>query len=119
MRAVLMETLVSLQLQSNLIPGLNLNALGLFPSGAPGMGPSMSSLPPPGAHGGSSFGVSDRLLVVNSTAVCPIYTSQTWHWLHFNLLGRESGTHLFKNRRLVFSSSPHVSFFPLVQSLWG
>lgn len=46
------------QLQSNLIPGLNLNALGLFPSGSPGMGPSMSSIPPPGAHGGSSFGVS-------------------------------------------------------------
>lgn len=47
-----------LQLQSNLIPGLNLNALGLFPSGSPGMGPSMSSVPPPGAHGGCSFGVS-------------------------------------------------------------
>lgn len=46
------------QLQSNLIPGLNLNALGLFPSGSPGMGPSMSSVPPPGAHGGCSFGVS-------------------------------------------------------------
>lgn len=54
------NVLTSLQLQSNLIPGLNLNALGLFPSGAPGMGPSMSSVPPPGAHGGcSSFGVSD------------------------------------------------------------
>lgn len=49
---------LSLQLQSNLIPGLNLNALGLFPSGSPGMGPSMSSVPPPGAHGGCSFGVS-------------------------------------------------------------
>lgn len=53
------NVLLSLQLQSNLIPGLNLNALGLFPSGAPGMCPSMSSVPPPGAHGGcSSFGVS-------------------------------------------------------------
>lgn len=49
---------MSPQLQSNLIPGLNLNALGLFPSGTPGMGPSMSSVPPPGAHGGYSFGVS-------------------------------------------------------------
>uniref|UniRef100_A0A3Q1GM82 Insulin like growth factor 2 mRNA binding protein 3 n=1 Tax=Acanthochromis polyacanthus TaxID=80966 RepID=A0A3Q1GM82_9TELE len=49
--------MAAMNLQSNLIPGLNLNALGLFPSGAPGMGPSMSSLPPPGAHGGcSSFG---------------------------------------------------------------
>uniref|UniRef100_A0A3Q1FBP5 Insulin like growth factor 2 mRNA binding protein 3 n=1 Tax=Acanthochromis polyacanthus TaxID=80966 RepID=A0A3Q1FBP5_9TELE len=43
--------MAAMNLQSNLIPGLNLNALGLFPSGAPGMGPSMSSLPPPGAHG--------------------------------------------------------------------
>ncbi|XP_011607683.1 insulin-like growth factor 2 mRNA-binding protein 3 isoform X2 [Takifugu rubripes] len=48
----------AMNLQSNLIPGLNLNALGLFPSGTPGMGPSMSSLPPPGAHGGYSFGCS-------------------------------------------------------------
>ncbi|XP_070777612.1 insulin-like growth factor 2 mRNA-binding protein 3 isoform X3 [Enoplosus armatus] len=55
--------MAAMNLQSNLIPGLNLNALGLFPSGAPGMGPSMSSVPPPGAHGGcSSFGVSDGLL---------------------------------------------------------
>lgn len=58
-RRCLTENLqLSLQLQSNLIPGLNLNALGLFPSGSPGMGPSMSSVPPPGAHGGCSFGVS-------------------------------------------------------------
>ncbi|XP_047461305.1 insulin-like growth factor 2 mRNA-binding protein 3 isoform X2 [Mugil cephalus] len=49
--------MAAMNLQSNLIPGLNLNALGLFPSGAPGMGSSMSSVPPPGAHGGcSSFG---------------------------------------------------------------
>ncbi|KAM9340660.1 insulin-like growth factor 2 mRNA-binding protein 3 isoform 1-T1 [Symphorus nematophorus] len=48
--------MAAMNLQSNLIPGLNLNALGLFP---PGMGPSMSSVPPPGAHGGcSSFGCS-------------------------------------------------------------
>uniref|UniRef100_A0A8C4EIK0 Insulin-like growth factor 2 mRNA binding protein 3 n=1 Tax=Dicentrarchus labrax TaxID=13489 RepID=A0A8C4EIK0_DICLA len=40
--------MAAMNLQSNLIPGLNLNALGLFPSGAPGMGPSMSSVPPPG-----------------------------------------------------------------------
>ncbi|XP_029370400.1 insulin-like growth factor 2 mRNA-binding protein 3 isoform X4 [Echeneis naucrates] len=42
--------MAAMNLQSNLIPGLNLNALGLFPSGAPGMGPSMSNVPPPGAH---------------------------------------------------------------------
>uniref|UniRef100_A0A8C6VUL4 Insulin-like growth factor 2 mRNA binding protein 3 n=1 Tax=Nothobranchius furzeri TaxID=105023 RepID=A0A8C6VUL4_NOTFU len=48
--------MAAMNLQSNLIPGLNLNALGLFPSGAPGMGPSMSNVPPPGALGGCSFG---------------------------------------------------------------
>ncbi|KAM9414822.1 insulin-like growth factor 2 mRNA-binding protein 3 isoform 1-T1 [Salvelinus alpinus] len=50
----------AMNLQSNLIPGLNLNALGLFPGGAPGMGPSMGhNAPPPGAQGGySSFGSS-------------------------------------------------------------
>lgn len=64
--------LISLQLQSNLIPGLNLNALGLFPSGAPGMGPSMSNVPPPGAHGGcSSFGVSDSLHTASCTVALP------------------------------------------------
>uniref|UniRef100_A0A8C4ZIJ2 Insulin-like growth factor 2 mRNA binding protein 3 n=1 Tax=Gadus morhua TaxID=8049 RepID=A0A8C4ZIJ2_GADMO len=39
----------AMNLQSNLIPGLNLNALGLFPGCAPGMGSSMGSgAPPPG-----------------------------------------------------------------------
>ncbi|XP_072303381.1 insulin-like growth factor 2 mRNA-binding protein 3 isoform X2 [Eucyclogobius newberryi] len=43
-------------MSSTMIPGLNLNALGLFPPGAPCMGPSMSSMPQ-GAHGGhASFG---------------------------------------------------------------
>ncbi|XP_060914931.1 insulin-like growth factor 2 mRNA-binding protein 3 isoform X2 [Labrus mixtus] len=51
--------MAAMNLQSNLIPGLNLNALGLFPGGGPGMGPSMPSVPPPGAHGGCpSFGCS-------------------------------------------------------------
>ncbi|XP_062343217.1 insulin-like growth factor 2 mRNA-binding protein 3 isoform X2 [Osmerus eperlanus] len=49
----------AMNLQSNLIPGLNLNALGLFPGGAPGMPPSMANAPPPGAQaGGYSFGSS-------------------------------------------------------------
>ncbi|KAL3044036.1 hypothetical protein OYC64_003797 [Pagothenia borchgrevinki] len=48
--------MAAMNLQSNLIPGLNLNALGLFPSGAPGMGPSMSGMPHHGAHGGSAYG---------------------------------------------------------------
>nr|XP_023681034.1 insulin-like growth factor 2 mRNA-binding protein 3 isoform X1 [Paramormyrops kingsleyae] len=46
----------AMNLQSNLIPGLNLNALGLFPTSSPGMSPSMS-VPPPGAQAGyPSFG---------------------------------------------------------------
>ncbi|XP_077447036.1 insulin-like growth factor 2 mRNA-binding protein 3 isoform X1 [Stigmatopora argus] len=49
--------MAAMNLQSNLIPGLNLNALGLFPSGTPGMAPSMSHVPPPGA-GCSGFGCS-------------------------------------------------------------
>lgn len=78
--------LIFLQLQSNLIPGLNLNALGLFPSGAPCMGPSMSSVQPPGAHGGcSSFGVSDHLHVTFSTVVFPhTIPLRTQNWLCFS-----------------------------------
>ncbi|KAJ8371519.1 hypothetical protein AAFF_G00307560 [Aldrovandia affinis] len=40
----------AMNLQSNLIPGLNLNALGLFPSSGPGMTSSMMG--PPGAQAG-------------------------------------------------------------------
>uniref|UniRef100_A0A669DAS1 Insulin-like growth factor 2 mRNA binding protein 3 n=1 Tax=Oreochromis niloticus TaxID=8128 RepID=A0A669DAS1_ORENI len=62
--------MAAMNLQSNLIPGLNLNALGLFPTTAPGMGPSMSSITPPGAHGGSSsFGVSETLLQICAYSV--------------------------------------------------
>uniref|UniRef100_A0A8C6U998 Insulin-like growth factor 2 mRNA binding protein 3 n=1 Tax=Neogobius melanostomus TaxID=47308 RepID=A0A8C6U998_9GOBI len=35
----------AMSLQSTMIPGLNLNALGLFPPGASCMGPSMSNMP--------------------------------------------------------------------------
>uniref|UniRef100_A0A8D0CQJ6 Insulin-like growth factor 2 mRNA binding protein 3 n=1 Tax=Sander lucioperca TaxID=283035 RepID=A0A8D0CQJ6_SANLU len=75
--------MAAMNLQSNLIPGLNLNALGLFPSGAPGMGPSMSSGPPPGAHGGcSSFGVSESETVhlfIPALAVGAIIGKQGQH----------------------------------------
>ncbi|KAM9384141.1 insulin-like growth factor 2 mRNA-binding protein 3 [Pholidichthys leucotaenia] len=51
--------MVAMNFQSNLIPGLNLNALGLFPSGTQGMAPSVSSLSPPGPYSGcSSYGYS-------------------------------------------------------------
>uniref|UniRef100_A0AAR2LZD8 RRM domain-containing protein n=1 Tax=Pygocentrus nattereri TaxID=42514 RepID=A0AAR2LZD8_PYGNA len=50
----------AMNLQSNLIPGLNLNALGLFPVGTSGgMSPSMVPGPPTGAQASyPSFGVS-------------------------------------------------------------
>uniref|UniRef100_A0A673B8F1 Insulin-like growth factor 2 mRNA binding protein 3 n=1 Tax=Sphaeramia orbicularis TaxID=375764 RepID=A0A673B8F1_9TELE len=48
--------MAAMALQSNLIPGLNLNALGLFPSGASGMG-NVSNVQVTGAHPGfSPFG---------------------------------------------------------------
>uniref|UniRef100_A0A3B4YUG4 Insulin like growth factor 2 mRNA binding protein 3 n=1 Tax=Seriola lalandi dorsalis TaxID=1841481 RepID=A0A3B4YUG4_SERLL len=72
--------MAAMNLQSNLIPGLNLNALGLFPSGAPGMGPSMSSVPPPGAHGGcSSFGSETVHLFIPALAVGAIIGKQGQH----------------------------------------
>uniref|UniRef100_A0A673LM36 Insulin-like growth factor 2 mRNA-binding protein 3 n=1 Tax=Sinocyclocheilus rhinocerous TaxID=307959 RepID=A0A673LM36_9TELE len=48
----------AMHLQSNLIPGLNLNALGIFPGAASGgMSPSVVSGPPAGAQAGyQSFG---------------------------------------------------------------
>uniref|UniRef100_A0A673B7Z3 Insulin-like growth factor 2 mRNA binding protein 3 n=1 Tax=Sphaeramia orbicularis TaxID=375764 RepID=A0A673B7Z3_9TELE len=50
--------MAAMALQSNLIPGLNLNALGLFPSGASGMG-NVSNVQVTGAHPGfSPFGWS-------------------------------------------------------------
>uniref|UniRef100_A0AAQ4NYI5 Insulin-like growth factor 2 mRNA binding protein 3 n=1 Tax=Gasterosteus aculeatus aculeatus TaxID=481459 RepID=A0AAQ4NYI5_GASAC len=43
--------MAAMNLQSNLIPGLNLNALGLFPSGAPAPGCSSTKVwPPPQGH---------------------------------------------------------------------
>ncbi|KAG9330935.1 hypothetical protein JZ751_021606 [Albula glossodonta] len=51
--------MAAMNLQANLIPGLNLNALGLFPSSGPNMAPSMMGGPPPGAQASyPSYGVS-------------------------------------------------------------
>lgn len=122
MRVVLTEMFSPLQLQSNLIPGLNLNALGLFPSGAPGMGPSMSSVPPPGAHGAcSSFGVSDSLLVAYSIVVFSLsYHFELWTGSVFHikldilqLLDQASDSYNFFKLADIWSlATPfHVSFF--------
>ncbi len=121
MCVVLTEMFSPLQLQSNLIPGLNLNALGLFPSGA-GMGPSMSSVPPPGAHGAcSSFGVSDSLLVTYSTVVFSLsyhFELRTGSVFHIKLdilqlLDQASDSYNFFKLADIWSLATqfHVSFF--------
>ncbi|XP_058877894.1 insulin-like growth factor 2 mRNA-binding protein 3 isoform X3 [Acipenser ruthenus] len=49
--------MAAMNLQSHLIPGLNLNALGLFPPSSPGVPPSpMSAAPPSGGASYPSFG---------------------------------------------------------------
>uniref|UniRef100_A0A7N8Y111 Insulin-like growth factor 2 mRNA binding protein 3 n=1 Tax=Mastacembelus armatus TaxID=205130 RepID=A0A7N8Y111_9TELE len=68
--------MAAMNLQSNLIPGLNLNALGLFPSGAPGMGPSMSNVPPPGFDSSESETVH---LFIPALAVGAIIGKQGQH----------------------------------------
>lgn len=104
---------MSLQLQSNLIPGLNLNALGLFPSGSPGMGPSMSSVPPPGAHGGCSFGVSCP--PCHSTLL--MRTADCWSGhVPEAEVPQDLGQFAATTQRKVLS---FMFLFSLVQSLWG
>lgn len=119
--------LSSLQLQSNLIPGLNLNALGLFPSGAPGMGPSMSSVPPPGAHGGcSSFGVSRSLChLVQCFAIYPTITYPGLAvFFHFKLdilryLGQTIENLINSKHILAFSDPVSCFFFSFSAVLMG
>ncbi|XP_028674115.2 insulin-like growth factor 2 mRNA-binding protein 3 [Erpetoichthys calabaricus] len=48
--------MAAMNLQAHLIPGLNLNALGLFPSSSPGMAPSTIPAAPTGATPYTSFG---------------------------------------------------------------
>lgn len=64
------------QLQSNLIPGLNLNALGLFPSGTTGaVSPSMAPGSLSGVQAGyPSFGVS----VNGSSTLCLMSIAHTY-----------------------------------------
>ncbi|XP_042601753.1 insulin-like growth factor 2 mRNA-binding protein 3 isoform X2 [Cyprinus carpio] len=81
----------AMHLQSNLIPGLNLNALGIFPGAASGgMSPSVVSGPPAGAQAGyQSFGCSvfggevpfwaSTLSSSSSTAFSPQVESETVH----------------------------------------
>ncbi|XP_051948451.1 insulin-like growth factor 2 mRNA-binding protein 3 isoform X3 [Xyrauchen texanus] len=81
----------AMHLQSNLIPGLNLNALGIFPgAGNGGMSPSVVSGPPAGAQAAyQSFGCSvfggevplwaSALSSSSSPALSPQMESETVH----------------------------------------
>uniref|UniRef100_A0A671M3Y5 Insulin-like growth factor 2 mRNA-binding protein 3 n=1 Tax=Sinocyclocheilus anshuiensis TaxID=1608454 RepID=A0A671M3Y5_9TELE len=67
----------AMHLQSNLIPGLNLNALGIFPGAASGgMSPSVLSGPPAGAQ---SFGVTQLDKIVLYLCQQPQVESENVH----------------------------------------
>uniref|UniRef100_A0A4W5JTQ4 Insulin-like growth factor 2 mRNA binding protein 3 n=1 Tax=Hucho hucho TaxID=62062 RepID=A0A4W5JTQ4_9TELE len=112
----------AMNLQSNLIPGLNLNALGLFPGGAPGMGPSMGhNVPPPGAQGGySSFGGQPESetvhLFIPALAVGAIIGKQGQH---IKQLSRYAGASIkvappegmdSKQRMVIIAGPPEAQF---------
>uniref|UniRef100_A0A674EAH2 Insulin-like growth factor 2 mRNA-binding protein 3 n=1 Tax=Salmo trutta TaxID=8032 RepID=A0A674EAH2_SALTR len=112
----------AMNLQSNLIPGLNLNALGLFPGGAPGMGPSMGhNAPPPGAQGGySSFGGQPESetvhLFIPALAVGAIIGKQGQH---IKQLSRYAGASIkvappdgmdAKQRMVIIAGPPEAQF---------
>uniref|UniRef100_A0A8C8DDC7 RRM domain-containing protein n=1 Tax=Oncorhynchus tshawytscha TaxID=74940 RepID=A0A8C8DDC7_ONCTS len=111
----------AMNLQSNLIPGLNLNALGLFPGGAPGMGPSMGhNVPPPGAQGGYSFGGQPESetvhLFIPALAVGAIIGKQGQH---IKQLSRYAGASIkvappegmdTKQRMVIIAGPPEAQF---------
>lgn len=111
----------AMNLQSNLIPGLNLNALGLFPGGAPGMGPSMVNTPPPGAQAGySSFGGQPESetvhLFIPALAVGAIIGKQGQH---IKQLSRFAGASIkiapaegmeAKQRMVIIAGPPEAQF---------
>ncbi|XP_029920047.1 insulin-like growth factor 2 mRNA-binding protein 3 isoform X2 [Myripristis murdjan] len=111
----------AMNLQSNLIPGVNLNALGLFPSGGPGMGPSIVNAPAPGAHAGySSFGVQPESetvhLFIPALAVGAIIGKQGQH---IKQLSRFAGASIkiapaegmdAKQRMVIIAGPPEAQF---------
>lgn len=112
----------AMNLQSNLIPGLNLNALGLFPGGAPGMPPSMANAPPPGAQaGGYSFGQGQQEsetvhLFIPALAVGAIIGKQGQH---IKQLSRFAGASIkiapadgadAKQRMVIVAGPPEAQF---------
>uniref|UniRef100_A0A3B3SNA6 Insulin like growth factor 2 mRNA binding protein 3 n=1 Tax=Paramormyrops kingsleyae TaxID=1676925 RepID=A0A3B3SNA6_9TELE len=109
----------AMNLQSNLIPGLNLNALGLFPTSSPGMSPSMS-VPPPGAQAGyPSFGHPESETVhlfIPALAVGAIIGKQGQH---IKQLSRFAGASIkiapadgpdAKQRMVIIAGPPEAQF---------
>ncbi|KAJ8379869.1 hypothetical protein SKAU_G00006470, partial [Synaphobranchus kaupii] len=111
----------AMNLQSNLIPGLNLNALGLFPSSAPGMPPSMMGGPPPGAQASyPSFGQQPESetvhLFIPALAVGAIIGKQGQH---IKQLSRFAGASIkiapadgpdAKQRMVIIAGPPEAQF---------
>ncbi|KAJ8267321.1 hypothetical protein COCON_G00124930 [Conger conger] len=110
----------AMNLQSNLIPGLNLNALGLFPSGGPGMPPSMMGGPPPGAPATyPSFGQPESETVhlfIPALAVGAIIGKQGQH---IKQLSRFAGASIkiapaegpeAKQRMVIITGPPEAQF---------
>ncbi|XP_035284953.1 insulin-like growth factor 2 mRNA-binding protein 3 [Anguilla rostrata] len=110
----------AMNLQSNLIPGLNLNALGLFPSSAPNMPPSMMGGPPPGAQASyPSFGPPESETVhlfVPALAVGAIIGKQGQH---IKQLSRFAGASIkiapaegpdAKQRMVIIAGPPEAQF---------
>uniref|UniRef100_A0A673LPI2 Insulin-like growth factor 2 mRNA-binding protein 3 n=1 Tax=Sinocyclocheilus rhinocerous TaxID=307959 RepID=A0A673LPI2_9TELE len=112
----------AMHLQSNLIPGLNLNALGIFPGAASGgMSPSVVSGPPAGAQAGyQSFGAqveSETVhLFIPALAVGAIIGKQGQH---IKQLSRFAGASIkiapadgidTKQRMVIITGPPEAQF---------
>ncbi|XP_076158390.1 insulin-like growth factor 2 mRNA-binding protein 3 isoform X3 [Alosa pseudoharengus] len=114
--------IAAMNLQSNLIPGLNLNALGLFPGGASGgVSPSMVSAPPAGPQGAyPSFGGQPETetvyLFIPALAVGAIIGKQGQH---IKQLSRFAGASIkiapadgveAKQRMVIITGPPEAQF---------
>ncbi|KAI1902484.1 hypothetical protein AGOR_G00045240 [Albula goreensis] len=112
--------MAAMNLQANLIPGLNLNALGLFPSSGPNMAPSMMGGPPPGAQASyPSYGQSESETVhlfIPALAVGAIIGKQGQH---IKQLSRFAGASIkiapadgpdTKQRMVIIAGPPEAQF---------
>ncbi|XP_063041724.1 insulin-like growth factor 2 mRNA-binding protein 3 isoform X2 [Engraulis encrasicolus] len=115
--------IAAMNLQSNLIPGLNLNALGLFPGGASGgVSPSMAAPPPPAGPQGAypAFGGQPEMetvyLFIPALAVGAIIGKQGQH---IKQLSRFAGASIkiapadgaeAKQRMVIISGPPEAQF---------